>query len=274
MFHTFQLPVDIIAQNLLSDLGWVQIQKEFVRKTLQQLVDDYPCFLNIDENIWDPRNNHPDHMGAGCRRNRSSLCLSITAATITNANGCVVVAASDVAPHITVHENYTHDDMLRKSPHGMTGAAILATHMHHLARTDSRAIGDGTINANGSKWVGNASPNTLRATSSLIHCNLCKLHLTPRYLNYISIAIVASMHFCAVGGGGRGVLYGIDSCPNYIVVHRIKIVGHCVPTRNAITRVMLSLREGARWGVVGWGGCMIFVTLLFVNQVRDVCQKK
>ena len=117
-----------------------------MRKSLQQLVDNYPCFLNIDENIWDPRNNHPDHMGAGCRRNRSSLCLSITAATITNANGCVVVAASDVAPHITVHENYTHDDMLRKSPHGMTRAAILATHMHHLARTDSRARTTGVIN--------------------------------------------------------------------------------------------------------------------------------
>ena len=54
----------------------------------------------------------------------------------------------------------------------------------------------------------------------------------------------------------------------------LQIAGHCVPTRNAITRVMLSLREGARWGVVGWGGCMIFVSLLFVNQVRDVCQKK
>ena len=45
--------------------------------------------------------------------------------------------------------------------------------------------------------------------------------------------------------------------PNYIAVHRIKIVAHCVPTRNAITRVMLSLGEG-QGGVVGWGGKLIF----------------
>ena len=64
--------------------------------------------------------------------------------------------------------------------------------------------------------------------------------------------IVLQFCFAAAGGG----LYGIDSCPNYIALHRIKIVAHCVPTRNAITRVMLSLGEGQ--GGLWDGGANLF----------------
>ena len=39
-------------------------------------------------------------------------------------------------------------------------------------------------------------------------------------------------------------------------MHRIKIVGHCVPPRNAITRVMLSLGQGR--GIRREGGANLF----------------
>ena len=41
-------------------------------------------------------------------------------------------------------------------------------------------------------------------------------------------------------------------------MHRIKIVGHCVPPRNAITRVMLSLGQGKGDQERGGGGANLF----------------
>ena len=43
-------------------------------------------------------------------------------------------------------------------------------------------------------------------------------------------------------------------------MHRIKIVGHCVPPRNAITRVMLSLGQGR--GIRREGGGQTYFPLL------------